>query len=264
VISGRRDASGNLGLVRTPRGVQIYGIGSYESVSGTPSQPGPAEQTLLGVVQVTAPAGPYTVWAERSGLGPFESQPAQNRLLYVLNEQQIAAAERLIGEPPAYLAVITDLPVDGSSMSRVFEDSRYQWQKTEALYAQSDPNRVPRMTFLHWASLRPATDWKGRTATERTVAQRVGGILVFPVAVPVAPGDREPPQSTFEEALKAQFPNGSPQPVAVAAPEGGSAVAIAEQSAAKNSLALLAILGLGCAAAWVGSKVVGEMRGRTA
>jgi hypothetical protein len=244
-------------------GVPI-GIGSYESVSGTVDAPGPAEQTLLGVVQVIAPAGPYTVWAERVA-DTFAEQPSRNRLLYVLNEQQLVASEKLIGEPPGYLAVLTDRPSDSGTIANAFADSRYVWKKTEAVYLQSDPNRVPRMVFLHWAELRPMTDWKGRSETERGVATRLGGTLVFPIAVPVGPSDRERPQVTFAEALEAQFPGGgSLSPRVVTGPESSSDVRAVDQRAAQSALLTLAILGCGAVAAWAGYKATRSMRGQPA
>lgn len=267
MMSGRRSAPGRLAALH-PRlsGMQI-GIGNYESaVSGTPDAPGPAEQTLIGVVQVTAPAGPYTVWAERAGNAPFAEQSARNRLLYVLNDQQIAASEKMIGEPPAYLAVFTDRPGDSAAAVSAFADGRYSWKKTEAVYSQADPNRVPKMQFLHWAELRPTADWKGRTATERSAAARLGGILVFPIAVPVGAGDREAPQSTFDAAFKAQFPGGGAfLPQVVPGPEaGGDVRTVAQQEAAKSALLVLGILGCGTLAAWCGYRLMRTAQGAPA
>jgi hypothetical protein len=232
------------------------GIGSYEPVSGSPDDPGAAEQTLIGVVQVSAPAGPFTTWAERAAGAGFATVTAKNRLLYVLSEQQLIASEKMIGEPPAYLAVLTEGPGGASAISEAFADGRYEWKKTEAIYSQADPNRVPAMTFLHWAELRPVTEWKGRSQSERSIATRLGGILVFPVVVPTSAGDREAPQSTFEAAFKAQFPDGGASlPHVVRAPDAiETAAAVARQESAKNTLLLLGILACGAAAAWCGYK----------
>ena len=266
MISGRSGAPGRLGaLYRPVRGVP-YGIGTYEAaVSGTPDAPGAAEQTLIGVVQVTAPAGPYTVWAEKSGSSDFAEQPARNRLLYVLNDQQILASEKLIGEPPAYLAVLAERPGDSAAIASMFADSRYQWSKTEAIYAQADPNRVPKISFLHWAELRPMSEWKGRTATERAVAARMGGILVFPIALAAGPGDREAPQSTFAAALKAQFPSGGVLPQVVPGPERGAGVQlVSERDAARSTLLLLGLFGAGAVALWAGYQVTRRLQGAAA
>lgn len=266
MISGKRGAPGRLGsYFPSIQGAQV-GIGSYEAVSGTPEVPGAAEQTLLGVVQVTAPAGPYTVWADRSGNEAFVDQPSRDRLLYVLNDQQITASEKMIGEPPAYIAVLTDRPGDGGTVGAAFEDTRYKWTKTEAVYSQADQNRVPKMSFLHWGELRAMSDWKGRTETEQHAARRLGGTLVFPVAVPVSPGDRERPQGTFQEALTAQFPGGGQfLPQVVTGPEAGHEVTVvAQREAAKSALLVLGILGCGAVAAWAGYKATRSMRGAPA
>jgi hypothetical protein len=235
VISGRRSAPGRLGsLYGKISGTQI-GIGNYEPVSGTPTAPGAPEQTLIGVVQVSAPAGPYTVWAERVA-EVFTDQPAADRLLYVLTDQQLAASERMIGEPPGYIAVLTDRPGDSSRIAAAFSDTRYVWVKTEAIYSQGDPNRVPKMTFLHWAELRPSSEWKGRSGEPHDAAHRLGGTLVFPVVVPVSANDRERPQGTFDDALASQFPNGG----------------------------VLGIFACGAVAFWAGNKYVKQMKGATA
>lgn len=250
MTSGRRSAPGRLGAYYQDLDVIPIGIGSYEPFAGTPEAPGPAEQTIIGVVQVAAAAGPYTVWAERAGSAGFAPQSARNRLLYPLNDQQIIASERMIGEPPSYLAVFTDGPVDSAAVARAFDDTRYKWAKTEAIYSQADPNRVPKMKFLHWAELRPTADWKGRGALESAPATRLVGSLVFPIATPLTGADREPPQASFDEALRAQFPA---SPAVVAAPEDGSAVAIS-QAGAKSALTMVSVLGLGAAAIWLGYK----------
>ena len=266
MISGRRGAPGRLGaLYRPVRGVP-YGIGSYEpAVSGTPDAPGAAEQTLIGVVQVMAPAGPYTVWAEKAGSSDFAEQSPRNRLLYVLNEQQILASEKLIGEPPAYLAFLADRPGDSGTIAGMFADSRYKWSKTEAVYSQADPNRVPKISFLHWAELRPMSEWKGRSATERAVATRIGAVLVFPIAAASGPGDREPPQSTFVDAMKAQFPSGGAAlPQVVDGPESSSnARLVSGRDAARSTLLLLGLFGAGAVALWAGYQVTRRMQ-RTA
>lgn len=264
MISGRRSAPGRLGALYNNRlpGAQVA-IGSYE-LSGTVDAPGPAEQTVLGVVQVQAPAGPYTVWADRSGGAAFEEVPAKNRLLYVLNDLQIATAEKMVGEPPAYLAVITDNPSNTDALTSAFNDTRYQWMKSEAVYSQADQARVPVMSFLHWAELRPTSDWKGRSETAQGAATRLGGTLVFPIDVPVSASDRGAPQSTFEAAFDAQFPSGGQaRPQVVAAPESGQASVAAEQGA-KSALMMLAVLGLGAAAGYAGYKAMRSLRRQTA
>jgi hypothetical protein len=265
VISGRRGAPGHLGAFfnKLP-GAQV-GIGSYEAFSGTVDAPGPAEQTLLGVVQVMAAAGPYTVWAENSGSG-FVDQPSRNRLLYPLNAQQILASEKMIGEAPAYLAVFTDRPGDLGTVGSAFEDTRYQWSKTEAVYSQADQNRVPKMQFLHWAMLRPAEDQKGRTEEATFAAARLGGALVFPIQAPVTGGDRERPQATFRGAFEAQFPNGGGfLPQVVDGPAAAADVRVAaQQTAAKNALLVVAVFGGLALAGYAGYRATRSLRGQPA
>ncbi len=265
MISGRRSAPGRLGALYNNRlpGAQVV-IGSYE-LSGTADAPGPAEQTVIGIVQVQAPAGPYTVWADRSGSAAFEEVPAKNRLLYVLSDLQIAAAEKMIGEPPAYLAVLTDGPSNTGALTSSFNDTRYQWMKSEALYSQADQQRVPTITFLHWAELRPTSDWKSRSSTAQAAATRLGGTLVFPIEAPVSPSDRGAPQATFDNAFDAQFPNsGQAAPQVVPSPEAGSASIAAQQTAAKNALLVIAVMGLGSLAAYAGYKATRSLRGQPA
>lgn len=263
MISGRSSAPGRLGsLYGKIPGVQL-GIGNYESVSGTPAAPGAPEQTLIGVVQVAAPAGPYTVWAERVA-DVFTEQPSSDRLLYVLTDQQLAASERMIGEPPGYLAVLTDRPGDSGRIAAAFADTRYIWTKTEAIYSQGDPNRVPKMTFLHWAELRPSKEWAGRSGEPHDAAHRLGGTLVFPVPVPVGAGDRERPQGSFADAFADQFPGGGAfLPQVVSSPESGSAT-IASHRAAAGALVVLGIFACVSVSVWAGNKFVRQMRGETA
>lgn len=263
MISGRSRAPGRLGsLYGKIPGVQL-GIGNYEPVSGTPAAPGAPEQTLIGVVQVAAPAGPYTVWAERVA-DVFTEQPSRDRLLYVLTDQQLAASERMIGEPPGYIAVLTDLPGDSGRIAAAFADTRYVWVKTEAVYSQADPNRVPKMTFLHWAEVRPSNEWAGRSGEPHDAAHRLGGTLVFPVQVPVSGGDRERPQGSFADAFANQFPGGGAfRPQLVSAPESGGAT-LASQRAAAGALAVLGIFACGAVAVWAGNKYVRQMKGATA
>jgi len=242
---------------------QQIGIGFYEAVSGTPQAPGPAEQTLIGVVQVSAPAGPYTVWAERVA-NVFAEQPSRDRLLYVLTDQQLSASERMIGQPPAYLAVLTDRPGDSNTIAAAFADTRYVWVKTEAIYSQGDQDRVPKMTFLHWSELRPIDEWKGRSGEPHDAAHRLGGTLVFPIEVPVSGGDRERPQGSFSDAFANQFPGSDALlPRVVAAPESGGA-AIANQRAAGGALVVLGIFACGAVAVWAGKRFVQQMRGQSA
>ena len=265
MISGRRSAPGRLGALYDNRlpGAQVA-IGSYE-LSGTVDAPGPAEQTVIGVVQVQAPAGPYTVWADRSGGAAFEEVPAKNRLLYVLNDLQIATAEKMVGEPPAYLAVLTDRPGNTDQITAAFNDTRYQWMKSEALYSQADQARVPTISFLHWAELRPTSDWKGRSETAQGAATRLGGTLVFPIDSPVSPSDRGAPQSTFDAAFDAQFPNGGQNlSQVVASPESGSASIAAQQQGAKNALMVLVVIALGAGAGYAGYKAMRGLRRQTA
>ncbi len=210
-------------------------------------------------MQVSAPAGPYTVWAERVA-NVFVEQPSRDRLLYVLTDQQLAASERMIGQPPAYLAVLTDRPGDSSTIAAAFADTRYVWVKTEAVYSQGDPARVPKMTFLHWAELRPIDEWKGRSGEPHDAAHRLGGTLVFPIEVPVSGGDRERPQGTFADAFANQFPGGDTLlPQVVRAPEQGSAT-IASQRAAGGALLVLGIFACGAVAVWAGKKFVEQTR----
>ncbi len=265
MISGRRGAPGQLGALfnRLP-GTQV-GIGSYEAFSGTVEAPGAAEQTLIGVVQVMAAAGPYTVWAENAGSG-FVDKPSQDLLLYPLNSTQIAASEKMIGEPPAYIAVLTDRPGDLGTVGSAFENTRYQWSKTQAIYSQADQSRVPKMMFLHWALLRPDADRKGRSENEQTAAAHLGGTLVFPIQVPVSPSDRERPQGTFPDAFKTQFPGGGGfLPQVVDGPQAASDVhLVAQQTAAKNALMMLGVLGGLALAGYAGYRATRSLRGQPA
>jgi len=265
VISGRRGAPGQLGSYfnRLP-GTQI-GIGNYEAFSGTVDAPGAAEQTLIGVVQVMAAAGPYTLWAENIGNG-FVEQTARDFLLYPLNSTQIEASEKMIGEPPAYIAVLTDRPGDLGTVGSAFESTRYEWTKTQGIYAQSDQNRVPKMMFLHWATLRPSADRKGRADNEQFAASRLGGTLVFPVQVPVGPSDRERPQGTFPDAFKTQFPGGGGfLPQVVDGPQAAADVQIAaQQTAAKNALMMIGVLGGLALAGYAGYRATRSLRGQPA
>lgn len=263
MISDRRGAPGRLGALFNRLPSQQLGIGYYEAVSGTAAAPGPAEQTLIGVVQVSAPAGPYTVWAERVA-DVFKEEPSRDRLLYVLTDQQLAASESMIGQAPGYIAVLTDRPGDSSTIAAAFADTRYVWVKTEAIYSQADPNRVPKMTFLHWAELRPSAEWKGRSGEPHDAAHRLGGTLVFPVEVPVSGADRERPQGSFADAFATQFPSGGGfLPRVVSAPESGGATAVS-QRAAGGALVVLGIFACGVVAVWAGNKFVRQMRGQTA
>lgn len=265
MISGRRRVPGLLGTCFSQISGAQVGIGSYESVSGTPDAPGAAEQTLLSTVQVSAPAGPFTVWAERAGNAAFVEQSPRNRLLYVMNDQQLAAAERMIGEAASYLGVLTDRPVANADIAAAFDDNRYEWLKTEAIYSQADQNRVPRMQFLHWAMLRPIEEQKNRISTEQDVAAKVSGTLVFPLAVPRSGADREAPQATFAEAFAQQFPTGGVTPRVVDAPERSSGVSIAsQQTAAANALGVMAVFGIGALAAWGGYTIARSLRRQTA
>lgn len=265
MISGRRRAPGLLGTCFSQiPGAQVV-IGSYEAVSGTPDAPGAAEQTLLGTVQVSAPTGPYTVWAERSSGDSFTEQPARNRLLYVLNDNQLAAAESMIGEPASYIAVFTDRPGLSSAVAGAFDDNRYEWSKTEAVYSQADQNRVPKIQFVHWAMLRPLEEQKNLVSTEQDVARRLGGTLVFPVQVPRSGADREPPQSTFAQAFAQQFPTNGATPRVVDAPEAATNVqVVAQQNAAKSALGVVAVFGVGALAVWGGYELTRSMRRRPA
>lgn len=265
MISGRRGAPGQLGaLFNKLPGAQV-GIGNYEAFSGTAAAPGPAEQTLLGVVQVMAAAGPYTVWAEDSGSG-FAEQPSRNRLLYPLNDQQITASEGMIGEPPAFIAMLADRPGDLNTVGSAFEGTRYQWSKVEAVYNQADQNRVPKMSFLHWATLRPTEDQKGRGEKASFAAARLGGVLVFPIQSPVAASDRERPQGTFRDAFLAQFPGGGGfLPQVVTGPAAASDVRIAaQQTAAKGALMVVAVFGGLALAGYAGYHATRSLRGQPA
>ncbi len=265
MISGRRGAPGQLGAYfnRLP-GAQV-GIGNYEAFSGTADAPGPAEQTLLGVVQVMAAAGPYTVWAEDTGDG-FTEQSSRNRLLYPLNDQQIATSESMIGEPPAFVAVFADRPGDLNTVGSVFGETRYKWSKTEAVYSQADQSRVPKMSFLHWATLRSTEDQKGRAQGASFAAARLGGVLVFPIQTPVLGSDRERPQGSFPDAFMAQFPGGGGfLPQVVKGPQSASDVSVAAQrNGAKSALMMLAFLGCLGAAGYVGYRTTRGLRGQPA
>jgi len=265
MISGQRGAPGGLHrLYPRLRGIPV-GIGSYEAVSGTPDKLGPPEQTLLGAVQVLAPAGPYTVWAERSGTSAFAEESPKNRLLYPLNEQQLLAAEKMIGEPAGFLAVFADAPVNGDAAEQAFADTRYRWLKTEAVYAQADPNRVPKIQFIHWAELRPIEEWQGRSAGPRAAATRLGGVLVFPVPMLAGPGDREAPQSTFAAAFDGQFSGGVVTPRVVSAPEGpGDVRQASAQQRATVSLLVMGIFGCGVLATWAGYRLMRSAQGAPA
>ncbi len=264
MISGRRGAPGQLGaLFKRLPGAQV-GIGSYEAFSGTADAPGPAEQTLLGVVQVMAAAGPYTVWATDAGDG-FAEQSARNRLLYPLNDQQIATSASMIGELPAFVAVFADRPGDLSTVAAAFEDTRYQRSKTEAVFSQTDQNRAPKISFLHWGTLRSTEDQKGRTEGAAFAASRLGGVLVFPIETPVLGSDRGP-QGTFRDAFMAQFPgSGGFLPQVVQGPQSSSDVSVAaQQNGAKGALMMLAFLGCLGAAGYVGYRATRSLRGQPA
>lgn len=237
-------------------GAQIV-VGSYE-LSGTPDAPGPAEQAVADALRLVAPAGPYTVWASRSGDDAFEEQAPQDRLLYALTDAQVDASERLVGEPPAYLAILTDAPPDTASIQNAVSGSRYAWSKSEAIYSQADPSRIPKMQFLNWAVLRPAADWKGRSETPQRASARIGGTLVFPVQIPVSTSDRELPQASFNDAFAAAFPSaGKLLPQVVRAPEAGDATAVA----ARNALAVMLVVGAGALAVWGGYRMTQSLRG---
>lgn len=263
MISGRRRAPGHLGAYYQNVDVIPIGIGSYEAVSGSPEKPGAPEQALLTELQATAPAGPYTTWAEESDDSGFKQTAPRDRLLYVLTDAQLARAERTIGEPPGYLAVLTDRPGDIGAAAAAFADGRYRWVKTEALYSQADPNPTPKMVFLHWAELRPMSDWKGRSASERLIASRLGGVLVFPQDVAPSAGGRAAPEAPFDAALKAQFPGSSGAfPQVVSHPEAGdpALVRAIRQESATNALMVLGIMGCGALAAYAGYHYVQQHR----
>lgn len=263
MISGRR-APGRLGSYYPQLPAKQIAYGTYYGVSGNPESPGAPEQALIGVVQSQAPAGPYTVWAERSGTGDFVEHAAADRLLYVLNDQQIAASERMIGEPPAYIAVLTDRPGDSGTVNAAFEDTRYRWVKTEGTYSQLDRSAIPKLLFLHWAELRAMTDWKGRSQTESRAAARLAGTLVFPVVVPVSPTDRPRPEVAFEVAFKQQFPNGGAfLPNVVSSPEqtGDDVRLVAQREAAKSALTMLAAIGCLAVAGYAGYRATRAAQG---
>ncbi len=172
----------------------------------------------------------------------------------------------MIGELPAFLAVFTDRPGDLGTVGAAFEDTRYKWSKTEVVYSQADQNRVPKMSFLHWATLRSTEDQKGRAQGASFAAARLGGVLVFPIQTPVLGSDRERPQGSFPDAFMAQFPGGGGfLPQVVKGPQSASDVSVAAQrNGAKSALMMLAFLGCLGAAGYVGYRTTRGLRGQPA
>ncbi len=216
-IAGLGVSSGRPGpMARLPMGAYYVdpvnipmGIGSYDAVGVTSSSQQVktlGEQTLLEVLGSVQPAGPYTPWAERTGdLSWREVIPVTNRLLYPMEQADVEEAALKSGERVRVIGVLSAVPSAIVDIVSVFDDSKYELWKTEAVYAQSDDAASPGILFLHWGTERSISEWAGRDADEEQVADALQGQLVFPVEVAASPSDRPRPTGTFADALDQQF-----------------------------------------------------------
>jgi len=210
--------AGYLGRQSAPAGIGAYyqnlpykqiGIGYYDAVGVTANTfdvTSPTDQELLNLLQSQQPAGPYVPWAERIGdLDWIEVDPTTSRQLFIITQNQLDQVLSATGELVSTITILSPIPSSVTQLEMAFDNSRYEWLKTEAVYAQADVNPVPQIIFLHWGRSRSIDDLKGRDGDELLLSKVLSGALAYPVEVPFE-DEREPPAATFQDALVMQFP----------------------------------------------------------
>jgi hypothetical protein len=123
----------------------------------------------------------------------------------------------------------------GTAVASAFNGTPYAYSYTEAVYSQLDTAQPPRIYFLYWLTLRPATDPQRGNTSLNLAATGIGGVLSYVHETPLTGADRAPPSMAFSQALALQTGSvAAPTPVVTP----GSVTTIPMPSSAEPNLSL--------------------------
>ncbi len=164
-----------------------------------------ADQTLLGIIQAQ-PSLVYSEWATQvddvtwtPAAAPVDYQA------YAIADQQIVATVSVATAAPQVVAVISPVLAKQSALTAAFQGTPYEYQKTEAVYAQADAAEPPQVFFLYWLELRSPTDPKTGNTSLNAVAAALTGVLIYVLEIPPPGADRSYPTTPFTQALALQL-----------------------------------------------------------
>lgn len=245
---GRRSAPAGIGAYYSNLPRKQISFGYYDAVGATANKfdvTSPTDQELLNLLQSQQPLGPFIPWAERAGdLDWNEVQPSSVYQLFAVTQKQLDDVQAATGEPVTTVAILSSMPSSVTQIEDAFNGSRYEWLKTEAVYARDDVNEPPTIIFLHVGMLRPVQDIAGRSSDEVLLARTLNGSLTYPVEEPLGDNDRDPPNETFEQALQMQFP---PEQVRTALVSPQEEMAARQEAAAASGSMMRTVLFIGVA-----------------
>jgi len=148
------------------------------------------------------------------------TRPTTNISVAPLSDDLLRMVPQItFGTPLSFLAILTPLvrctsagcAVDTmNTVAGVFRGSPYEFFETAAVYDQADAGEPPKIKLLHWGRIRGAGDPDGGTASMQSVAQSLGGQLVFATQVNYdLSTSRSWPSTPFLTALNSQLGGGA-------------------------------------------------------
>lgn len=165
-----------------------------------------ADQVMLQILSAQGISSQtVTEWAEQTGDIAWQPVTALvNYQLFPITDAHIVAVATAATAVPSQLAVVAPFLSFGTAVASAFNGTPYAYSYTEAVYSQQDSAAPPRIYFLYWLTLRPATDPQRGNTSLNLAATGVGGVLSYVHETPLTGADRAPPSMAFSQALALQ------------------------------------------------------------
>lgn len=195
--------------------------------------------------------GVFSPWGQQSGSVDWQTvQPDHDLVIYPISDQQISAVGRAtFGIPLGFVAVITTSPVTLQKAEAAFDNTPFAFSHVEGIFRLDDAKSVPSIYFLYWGTIREPTSAGGGNSKMQSVADLLGGTLVFPLQIPRTGQERPLPAVSFSAALSTQLAATAPAvSPAVAASLVAAPSALAPPAPAARPWWLLPVVGGGAAA----------------
>jgi hypothetical protein len=169
-----------------------------------------ADQALMALLSAQ-PTLTYSEWATQaqgSDTSWTEQLPTVDYQAFAVSDYQLVSVANTTSSEVQTLAVISPVLTTQSTLTTAFQGTPFSYQKTEAVYAQLDPNQPPQIYFLYWLVLRDPSDPKTGPTSLNYAATMVGGVLSYILQIPIAVTDRPRPSISFASAFGTQTAQG--------------------------------------------------------
>lgn len=194
---------------RSPLG-SVIGIGAAFFPPGVQIPGAQGLDVFDHLMEQLQPMGLYTPWATRVGSMDWtvvQQPPDTNIVVGALDDSLYKQVLGMgFGAPLPFVVVHTTKLPSAEQIRDAVVGTAYEFYETQAVYGQRDASDPPKITFLHWLSLRKPEDSQGGAGSLTGAAQKIGGQLGAAMQVGYTDTKMRPvPTEAFEVAFASQF-----------------------------------------------------------